>query len=378
MIDLNRIPISADKTKPASAPRLDFLNKEISLFSNRKFQDKVKEKFYGELSVLLSAGLDIRSALELLITEVEKEREKAVLRSILDAIISGATLPEALLKTEMFTPYEYYSLKIGEESGRMKDVLTDLSKYYSKKIKQKRKVRSALSYPVIVMIVAFGAVFFMLRFVVPMFAEMLQRFGSELPPLTKAIISASDWLSQYGLFILLVITAIAAFVYANRRQLWFRKYSSALILKLPLIGPSVQKVYIERLSHSMQLMLSAKTGLLKSLELCSKMIGYYPIESSLAVIQKKITNGESLHQCMSEFPIYPQRVISLVRVGEEVNKLDDMFLKISEQLSAEIEHDTSVLSSIIEPVMIMFLGVMVAVILIAMYLPMFRIGSAFG
>jgi type IV pilus assembly protein PilC len=259
----------------------------------------------------------------------------------------------------------------------MKDVLLDLNKYYSKKIKQKRKVRSALSYPVIVMLVAFGAVFFMLRFVVPMFADMLQRFGSDLPPLTKAIISASDWLSQYGLFILLVIIGIAAFVYANRRQLWFRKFTSASILKLPLIGPAVQKVYIERLSHSMQLMLSAKTGLLKSLELCSKMIGYYPIESSLDIVQKKIMQGESLYASLSSFPVYPQRMIALVRVGEEVNRLDEMFRKISEQLSEEIEHDTSVLSSIIEPIMILFLGIMVAVILIAMYLPMFRIGSAF-
>ncbi|MFM2016886.1 MAG: hypothetical protein RL007_542 [Bacteroidota bacterium] len=375
MIDLKTY--QAEESKTAVSQPFDFLNKDITLFSSSQLSDKVKEKFYGELGVLLGAGLDIRSALELMITEVTKSKEKNVLQNILEAVISGSTLPDAILKTEVFSPYEYYSLKIGEESGRMKDVLLDLNKYYSKKIKQKRKVRSALSYPVIVMLVAFGAVFFMLRFVVPMFADMLQRFGSDLPPLTKAIISASDWLSQYGLFILLVIIGIAAFVYANRRQLWFRKFTSASILKLPLIGPAVQKVYIERLSHSMQLMLSAKTGLLKSLELCSKMIGYYPIESSLDIVQKKIMQGESLYASLSSFPVYPQRMIALVRVGEEVNRLDEMFRKISEQLSEEIEHDTSVLSSIIEPIMILFLGIMVAVILIAMYLPMFRIGSAF-
>lgn len=376
MIDLSNIKTASSIREKPNNPGI--LNREIQFFDRNSLSDKSKERFYGELSVLLHAGLDIRTAIELIIDEIVNPKEKIIFSNILQAIISGSNLADAIRLSGKFSSYEFYSLQIGEESGRTREILSDLNKYYTKKIKQRRKVRSALSYPVIVMLVAFGAVFFMLRFVVPMFAEMLQRFGSELPPLTKMIISMSDWIATYGIFCLLFLTTSALLIYSSRKETWFRKLSSGLLMKTPVIGPAVQKVYIERFAHSMQLMLSAKTGLLKALELSSKMIGFYPIETSLKEVQKQITQGRSLHESLSDYSIYPKRMISLIRVGEEVNKLDVMFQRISDQLVDEIEHDTSVLSSIIEPVMIIFLGLMVATILVAMYLPMFKIGTAFG
>ncbi|MCK6640938.1 MAG: type II secretion system F family protein [Bacteroidia bacterium] len=376
MIDLSNFNTASSHYEKQKSPGI--LNREIKLFERNALSDKSKERFYGELSVLLHAGLDIRTAIELIIDELTNPKEKIIFSDILKAIIAGSNLADAINLSGKFSTYEYYSLQIGEESGRTREILSDLNKYYTKKIKQRRKVRSALSYPVIVMLVAFGAVFFMLRFVVPMFGDMLQRFGSDLPPLTQMIISMSDWIARYGIFCLLLLLATAFFIYLSRNEIWFRKLSARLIMKTPVIGPAVQKIYIERFSHSMQLMLSAKTGLLKALELSSKMIGYYPIESSLKEIQHHITQGRSLHDSLSDFPIYPKRMVSLIRVGEEVNKLDVMFERISQQLVDEIDHDTSVLSSIIEPVMIIFLGIMVATILVAMYLPMFKIGTAFG
>lgn len=365
---------AAPKT-PSSLSTL--LNKDIRLFP-ATFSDKRKERFYSELHTLLTAGVDIRTAFELLAEESEKKEERELFGTILKSIVSGATLPEAAEKTGKFSTYEFYSLRIGEESGRMGHVLKDLSDYYAKKIKQKRKVKAALSYPVIVVTVAVLAVGFMLRFVVPMFADMLARFGSDLPGITKAIIRASDWVGSYGVWILLTLMCSIAFLWSQRKQEWFRKISSSLVMHIPYIGKIAQKVYVERFAHAMHLLLASKTNLVDALGLVQKMAGFYPIEQSLEVVRKEIFSGSALHTAMAKYAVYPKRMISLIRVAEEVNQLDMMFEKLSQQLSDEIEHETTVLGSLIEPLMILFLGVMVSVILVAMYLPMFKIGTAFG
>ena len=149
-------------------------------------------------------------------------------------------------------------------------------------------------------------------------------------------------------------------------------------MRIPHLGKIAQKVYVERFAHAMHLLLASRTNLVDALELVEKMVGFYPIEKSLADVRKQIFSGSALHTAMQQYPVYPKRMISLIRVAEEVNQLDMMFDKLSKQLSDEIEHETTVLSSMIEPLMILFLGVMVSVILVAMYLPMFKIGTAFG
>lgn len=377
MIDISSIQKQKAIAPDKSGGVLEFFNRDIKLFS-RGMNDRKKERFYSELHVLLTAGVDIRTAFELLESEAEKKEEKELYGSILKSIVHGATLPEAVDKTGKFSPYEFFSLRIGEESGRMNAVLKDLSNYYAKKIKQKRKVTSALSYPIIVIAIAFLAVGFMLRFVVPMFADMLSRFGTELPAITKWIIAASDSLGTYGPWIFLVLLSLIIITWAQRKQDWFRKLSSGIALRIPYIGKTTQKVYVERFAHSMHLLLASKTNLIDALELVRKMVGFYPMEKSLETIRKDILSGTSLHESLAKYPIYPKRMVSLIRVAEEVNQLDMMFEKLSSQLSDEIEHETSVLGSVIEPLMIMFLGVMVAVILVAMYLPMFKLGTAFG
>lgn len=356
---------------------MQLLNRDIRLFG-KSWNDKKKERFYSELHVLLTAGIDIRTALELLESEAEKKEEKALYGKILHAVINGSSLADAVQSTEKFSTYEFYSLRIGEESGRMTEVLRDLGNYYEQKIKQKRKITSALSYPFVVVIVAFGAVWFMLRFVVPMFADMLKRFNTELPAITQWIIGASEALGRYGPLLLLVIAGVIFFCISQRQQTWFRKAGAAFVLRIPYIGKLVQKIYLERFCHSMQLLLASRTPLVSALELVQKMAGFYPIESSLKQVHADITRGNSLHESLAKFPVYNKRMISLIRVAEEVNQLDLMFDKLSKQYTEEISHETSVLGSVIEPLMIVLLGLMVAVILIAMYLPMFKLSSAFG
>ncbi|MFY9309383.1 MAG: type II secretion system F family protein [Bacteroidia bacterium] len=379
-IDLNTLNIQSKKAtapKAKSGSTLDFLNKDLQLFGT-SFNDKKKERFYSELCILFSAGVDIRSALELIEEEQIKEKDKLLFTTLKNAIIAGAGLSKAIEQTGMFSPYEYYSMQIGEESGRLPEVLQELAFFYAKKIQQKRQLTSALSYPAVVFCASFGAIFFMMKFVVPMFSDVFKRFKGELPYFTRLIIQVSDVFSNYSLYIILVLASLIGFLYSQRNTIWFRKWSAEVLLRTPIMKDMISKIYLARFCQSMNLLISAKTPLVTAIELVKKMVGFYPLEISLQTIQDDILKGQPLHQSLAKFKIYNRRMISLIKVAEEVNQLDTIFLKLSKQYSDEVEHQTSILGSLIEPAMIIFLGIFVAIILVAMYLPLFQMSSTVG
>lgn len=380
-LDLNKIAQSkkniVSTSKTSEKGSFDFLNRDIKMFGSG-FSDKKKERFYSELTILFAAGVDIRSALELIEEEQTKEKDKQLFAQIKELIISGSSLSKAIEQTGLFTTYEYYSIQIGEESGRLTEVLTELSGFFSKKIQQKRQITSALSYPAVVFFASFGAIFFMMKFVVPMFADVFKRFKGELPYFTRVIIHISDLFSNYSLYMLLGMATLFIFLYSNRKSIWFRKYGAALILRTPIMKEMIRKIYLARFCQSMNLLISAKTPLVTAIDLVKKMVGFYPIEVSLETIQEDIMKGQSLHQSLAKFKIYNKRMISLIKVAEEVNQLDTMFSKLAKQYSDEVDYQTSILGSLIEPVMIIFLGLLVAIILVAMYLPLFQMSSTVG
>lgn len=377
-IDLDKIN-KAKNNKPSGDQKsaFDFLNKDIKLFGSG-FNDKKKERFYSELCILFSAGVDIRSALELIEEEQTKEKDRILFSTIKESIISGNSLSKALQQTGLFTMYEYYSLQIGEESGRLTEVLSELSIFFTKKIQQKRQLTSALSYPAVVFFASFGAIFFMMKFVVPMFADVFKRFKGELPAFTKLIIRISDAFGNYSLYFIIFFTALIGFLINQREAIWFRNYGAKIILRTPIMKDMIAKIYLARFCQSMNLLISAKTPLVTAIELVKKMVGFYPIEVSLETVQEDLLKGKPLHLSLSKFKIYNRRMISLIKVAEEVNQLDTMFSRLSKQYSDEVEHQTSILGSLIEPIMIIFLGVLVAVILVAMYLPLFQMSSKVG
>jgi type IV pilus assembly protein PilC len=258
----------------------------------------------------------------------------------------------------------------------LSEVLNDLSAFFAGKIAQKRQIVNALSYPLIVLVTAFGAIFFMLKFVVPMFADVFKRFNSDLPSLTKFIINISAVFSNYTLYAFGILLIIIVFIISQKTKLWFRHYGSSLLLRIPFLGNMVLKIYLERFCHSMNLLIASKTQLVNAIDLVIKMISFYPITTSLEIVKQDIMRGEPLHLSLSKFKIYNRRMVSLIKVAEEVNQLDVIFGKLSGQYSDEIKHSTALIGSLIEPIMIIFLGLLVAVILIAMYLPLFRLGAS--
>lgn len=354
----------------------DFLNRDIQLGSG-KLPDKTKEDFYMELASLLSAGIDIQTALELIRDEQKKKKSKDVFSKIVNAVVGGVTLSSALKSNSQFTSYEFHSIQIGEETGKLLPVLKDLATYYQKKIKQRRQLLGAITYPIVVMVIAFAAVAFMVSYVVPMFSDTFRRFGNDLPPITKAVIAFSVFVKRSaGVFFLLMIGLIS-FAIWQRRKMWFRKSTSKIMMKIPVIGEIIKKIYLARFTNTMALLAGSKIPILQAIQLTRQMITFYPIEQSLISIEDKIMAGTPLYKSLSEYSVYPQKMISVVKVAEEVNQLELFFGRLAEQYADEVEYQTGVLSKFLEPVIIVLLGLVVGVILIAMYLPLFKLGQNF-
>lgn len=374
-INLEKLTVASARKKNAPAGSImDFLNRDIKLFGS-KLNDRKKEEFYHELSILLTAGVDIKSSLELIAEERSRESDKKLIEQIKDSIISGSTLSKAIEATGQFSLYEYFSLQIGEESGKIGLVLQELAAFYKKKIKQRRQIVSALTYPAIVMTASAGAVFFMMNFIVPMFADIFKRFGGDLPVLTKMILNISDVIREYFIVMFVIAMAVVLVIYRQRKKPWFRQFSSSVVMKIPLFGEIVRKIYLARFCHSMTLLIGSRIPLLRAIFLVRQMIGFYPIENSLTAVESYILRGDPLYLSLSRFPIYHKRMISLIKVGEEVNQLEGFFDKMAKQYSEDVEHQTALISSLIEPFMIIFLGLAVGVILIAMYLPLFNLSN---
>ncbi len=383
-IDLKQIKKSKKKLKGLKVPLdsdsktniiIDLLNKDIKLFGT-KLKDKKKERFYSELGILLSSGLDIKSALDIIVDEQTKEADKKLFKEICNYVLEGGNLSEALKESEKFSNYEYFSIKIGEESGRIKNVLEDLAVFYSKKIKQNRQLVNAFSYPILVLITAFAAVFFMMNYMVPMFVDVFSRFGGELPAITRMIVKISDFFANYSGLMFLILVIIVVFLFIIRNKTIYRRIASSILLKTPLLGDIIKKIYLERFCQSMALLTGSKTPMLKSIQLVNKMISFYPFEKALTIIENDILYGKLLNESMQQFPIFDKRLVSLVKVAEEVNQLDLIFEKLDKQYAEELDYKISMISSLLEPILIIFVGLLVGIILIAMYLPMFQLSTS--
>ncbi|NQD71733.1 type II secretion system F family protein [Sphingobacterium shayense] len=366
-------------TGPAKKEPMDvmaFLNKDIS-FGNGQLPDKKKEEFYLEFSTLLLSGIDIRTAFDLILVDQKKNRETKVFTEIKEDVVTGASLSHAIQESNKFSTYEFQSVRIGEETGKLGEILKELALYYKSKISQRRKIISALTYPIIVLCTSLGAVFFMLKFVVPMFADVFTRFGGELPWITAFILKISNFIDGTFVWGLLSIAFIFIVLYNSRKKLWYRKWSSRIILKLPVAGEIVRKIHLARFANTMRLLVGTNTPLLQAIQLIEQMTDFYPIQQSLRQTEQSIMLGKSLHQSLEAFDFYPAKFIQLVRVGEEVNRLEFFFEKIANQLTEEVEYRTSTISTVLEPLIIIFLGLVVGLILIAMYLPMFQMSNSF-
>ncbi len=371
-IEKARRPVKSVDTTPGSANIFD-----LSLsFGSKKLKDAKKEEFYSEIFLLLQSGLDLKGSIEIFTRQQTAEDVRNLFSGIEEKLIKGSSFSEALRHFPDFSAYEYYSIKIGEESGQLPEVLSELGDFYQRKMKQQKQLVSAFTYPTVILMTAVIAVGFMMNFIVPMFADAFKRFNSDLPGLTQFIVKLSEGFRHYWWLILIILAGAGLAVYSLQKIREVRVWVGERIIHIPLFGILLQKIYLARFCQSMALMVTARTPLIVSLDLVGKMVGYLPLEKALKEVSQEIYKGKMLNEAMASKPLFDQRMVSLIKVGEETNKLDVIFKKLYEQYSGEADHRTTMMNALLEPILIVLVGILVAVILIAMYLPMFKIGNS--
>ncbi|MFD0963850.1 type II secretion system F family protein [Pseudofulvibacter geojedonensis] len=353
------------------------LKKEIT-FLGSSFSSKLKEDFYTELSILLKAGIALREALELLKKAQKKKHNEEMLTAIVIDIVAGNSFSEALKKHKSFTEYEYYSLKIGEETGTLARVCEQLGGFFGRKNEQQRNLVGALTYPIIILSTAVLVVVFMLQFVVPMFQDIFKQQKVELPIITKIIIDFSEFIKNYnGLLLLLVVGMFLANMFL-KKNIKYKKIKDNVLLKLPYIGKFVKAVYLSQFTQAVTLLTSSKVPVVNSIQLVKQMISFYPIQIALSAVENQLLKGDSLSDSLAKHKLFDDKMIAMVKVAEETNQTEFIFERLNTQYNTQVSQQSKNLSTIIEPLIIVFVGFFVGVILVAMYLPMFKLSSVLG
>ena len=373
---LDNIPTQV-KSKSTTGDIERLLKTEIILFGSG-FSNKKKQDFYMELAVLLKAGVTIKEALQLIIGSARKKADRELFEGILHNVINGTPFSEALKSSKYFTEYEFYSLKIGEETGTTAQICFELGGFYQRKNEQKRIVVAALTYPSIVISTALLVVVFMLSYVVPMFQDIFKQNNMELPFITKIIIKASSYTKAYGWLFFLAIAALFITTKVLKDNYLYKKYTHTLLLKLPVFGPFISKVYLTQFTQAITLLTAAKVPMLNSIQMVRKMIRFVPLQDSLELVETNILKGNSLSESLKGNQMFDNRIISLVKVAEETNQTEYIFKQLNEQYSQEVTQQSKIMATVLEPFIIVFVGILVAILLVAMYLPMFQLSSAIG
>lgn len=372
-IDISKIKTTKRADKKSDKNAFDFLNKDISF--GKKLKAKHKEVLYKDLAILLGAGVDFKTSLDILITQQKQKFIKELLLEVKEQVVKGKRFNEALEVSGEFSPYEYFSIKIGEETKKLETVLLELHKFFSRQVKLKKQIISVVTYPAFVLVLTIGVLYFMLAYVVPMFKSVFTQFGSDLPALTQKIIYFSERLPQIVFFMLvLILGAIVVFKLFGKTDN-FRAFKFNVIDRIPFFGRLVKVIYLARFCQFLDLLLSSKTHLTDSLDMVKLMIGYYPIESSIDTVKQEIIRGANFADAMKQFPVYENKLVSMVEVAEQINQLDTMFSRLANEYEDEVEHKTKMLGVVLEPLIIIIIGGVVGVIMVAMYAPMFDLSK---
>ncbi|MDX2247953.1 MAG: type II secretion system F family protein [Bacteroidia bacterium] len=362
---------------PKNIPKSDFLELEIRLGPVIPLLEK--QRIYHLLAILLRSGLGILDSIQVVAEQTARKEIRQVLTQMSEEVEGGKSLSAGLeTQPAIFSTFEVYNLRMGEQTGRMAEVLENMAVFFDKKVKLRRKIIQSLSYPASVVAISVLVLAFMLVFVVPMFRDIFGRFDAELPAITQIVIKIADVFSSYIWWILLIAGSGGAAIFSLRKRLWLRKRAAAILLKTPLLGNLVLKLHLSRLAYSLGMLLNARVTLDQALFLTADMIPFYPIQIAVVKIRKAIVEGSTLYDAVRRCEIFPVFFVQIVRVGEQAARLDEMMSQLARNMEEETEMAVQQLTQFIEPLLIVFLGGMVALILVAMYLPMFELGNAIG
>ena len=331
--------------------------------------------FTRQFSVMIDAGLPLVQCLEILASQQENKTFQKVLTTTREQVESGSTLSAAMKSSpKVFDALYTNMVEAGETGGILDTILQRLSAYIEKNVKLQRAVKSAMVYPIGVLTVAGGVITLLLWKVVPIFATLFAGLGVELPMPTKIVIMLSNFIGSY--FGLMILVGLVASVFAVKA--WYgtpqgRMAIDSLILKLPVLGILMRKIAVARFTRTLGTLISSGVPILEGLDITAKTAGNAVVERALIKVRKSLEEGKSLTEPLKESEVFPGMVTQMIGVGEQTGAMDAMLQKIADFYEEEVDAAVKDLLTALEPIMIVFLGLVVGGVVISMYLPLFTV-----
>ncbi len=352
--------------------------KNIVLFQRKKVKPKVLMIFTRQLATLIDSGLPLLRGLTVLGKQERDPVLKSTITKLADSVQSGSTFSDGLAQhPKIFNDLYVNMVKAGEVGGVLEVVLTRLAEFHEKAAKIKNKVKSAMVYPIIVMTLAIAIMAFLLVFIVPKFEQIFHDMLGDkpLPTITIFVITISKFVQEHYLILIGAIIALAAAANFAKRTRGGRLFLDRFKLRMPLFGDLLRKTAISRFSRTLGTLVTSGVPILQALNITRETAGNTVIARAIAQVHDSVKEGESIVQPLEASGAFPPMVVSMIDVGEETGQLPDMLLKIAEVYDDEVDNSVAGLVSMLEPIMIVFLALVVGTIVIALFLPLISIIS---
>ena len=333
--------------------------------------------FSRQLATMLAAGIPLVQAFEIVGTGHDNAAMQKLILAVKSDVEGGSALAEALAKHPLYFDDLFINLvEAGEQAGALETLLDKIATYKEKTEALKKKIKKALTYPAAVLVVAFVVTTILLIFVIPAFEDLFQGFGADLPTFTRMVIDLSVFVRAKGWYIAILIgIGIGTFFYFKKRSRAMRHWLDRMSLKIPVIGTILQKAAIARYARTLSTMFAAGVPLVEALESVSGATGNIVYEVGVLQMRDEVSTGQRLQQAMENTDLFPNMVIQMIAVGEESGSLDDMSSKVADFYEEDVDNAVDNLSSLLEPMIMAILGVLVGGLVVAMYLPIFKMGS---
>jgi type IV pilus assembly protein PilC len=334
--------------------------------------------FTRQFATMIDAGLPLVQCLGIQGDQQAKAGFKEVILAVKNEVEQGATFADALSKhPKVFNDLYVNLVRAGEVGGILDTILTRLAVYMEKADSLKRKVKGAMVYPATILVVSIGVITLLLVKVIPVFKKMFEEMGGALPAPTQLVVDLSEFMQQWIAVILIGVGAtVFGFFFARRRLREFRYRTDAIFLKMPVFGPLLRKVAVARFSRTLGTMISSGVPILEALDICARTAGNLVIEAALVKTRTAISEGRTIAEPLEASGVFPGMVVQMIAVGEATGAMDQMLNKIADFYDDEVDAAVAALTSLLEPLMMVFLGGTVGGMLLAMYLPIFKIAEA--
>ncbi len=333
--------------------------------------------FARQLATMLGAGIPLVQAFEIVGNGHDKPSMQKLILDIKSDVEGGTSLHEALSKHPLYFDDLFVNLvEAGEQAGALESLLDKIATYKEKTEALKKKVKKALFYPAAVLVVAVIVTVILLIFVIPQFESLFKGFGADLPAFTQMVIDLSKFVQAEGIFIAIVLAGAGyAFMYFKKRSKKMREFLDRVALKFPIIGPILNKAAIARYARTLSTMFAAGVPLVEALESVAGATGNIVYENAVMRMRDEVSTGQRLQRAMESTGLFPNMVVQMIAVGEESGSLDEMSGKVATFYEAEVDNAVDAMSSLLEPLIMAILGVLVGGLVIAMYLPIFKLGA---